>query len=108
MLVLLESLRQSVKSTGVVVGHQMCDAVMPAAMQAHPDIGVRLDVLHILRLLTELRDEPELVADPAAAQRGAPRFTRLPPRRLEQRLNGKPPHQRVGDPSLKGVGDAVT
>src|SRR6478609_3186603 len=52
---------------GVVVGHQMCDAVMPPATQAHPDIGVRLDVLHILRLLTELRDEPELVADPAAS-----------------------------------------
>src|SRR5215217_2895438 len=86
----------------------MDDAVVPAAAQPHPDIWVRLDVLHILRLVAELRDEPELVADAAAAQWSAARLTRLAARRLQQCRDGQPAHHRVGDVSLKELGKAVT
>jgi len=59
----------------VAAGHQVGDAVMPFSPQTDPDVGVGLDVLHILRLLAELRDEPEVVADLAAVEG---RLARLP------------------------------
>ena len=53
-------------SARFVIGHEMGRAVVPSPAQPHSDVAVRLDVLHILRLLAELRHEPELVADLAA------------------------------------------
>src|SRR5258707_15284309 len=93
---------------GIVVGHQLRRPFVPAPAQPHPDVWIRLDVLDVLRLLAELRDEPELIADSAAAQWSLAWFTRLASRRLQQRLQGISPHQRVGDPFLKEVADAVT
>src|ERR1043165_4477259 len=61
-------LRQQLQSlVWIVVGHQMRDAPVPPPLEPHPHIRVGLDVLHVLRLLAELGDEPELVADPTAA-----------------------------------------
>src|SRR5438270_188284 len=59
----------------VVVGYQVRGAVVPAAAKPHPDTRVGLYVLDVLGLVAELGDEPELVADAAAAQRSAPRFS---------------------------------
>src|SRR5689334_17170287 len=89
-------LRQRFQPFGrIVVGHEVRGSVVPAAAKPDPHAGVGLNVLDVLRLVAELRDEPELVADPAAAQWSAPGFARLAARRLQQRLDGQPPHQWV-------------
>src|SRR3977135_631534 len=71
-----------------VVGHQVGRAVVPAPVQPDADIWIRLNVLDVLRLLAELRDEPELVTDAAAPRVCASGLARLPSLRLEQGLDG--------------------
>ncbi len=63
---------------------------MPAAFQPHSNLRVSLDVAHVLGVLSEFGDEPELVADPTATERCLPGLAGLSTGGLEQGLYRNP------------------
>jgi hypothetical protein len=69
-------LRQGLQSgVRVVVGYQVGGAAVPFAVQPDADLRIGLNVLDVLRLVAELRDEPELIAlsaSPSGVRRGSP------------------------------------
>lgn len=90
----------------VVIGYQVRLPTAPPAAdtQAYPVVG--LDVADVIRRFTVVRDQPELVADEASADRGPPRQAALAAGRLNQDLTGQASGDRVRDSAVEGIGPA--